>query len=83
MAGRARSLESMCTLKRGEAAAAPHWHDFGSLFAVVHESLEWKFGCATTGWQAGSGLQRNWWPYCIVLGEAEMARQSAPSFVGV
>ena len=44
MAGRARSLESMCTLKRGEAAAAPHRHDFGSLFAVVHESLEWKFG---------------------------------------
>ena len=44
MAGMARSLESMCTLKRGEAAAATHRHAFGSLFAVVLEILEWKFG---------------------------------------
>ena len=34
-----RGLEAwLRTLRRGEAAAATHWHDFGSSSAVVHES---------------------------------------------
>ena len=46
-----RSLEAwLRTLRRGEAAAATHWHDFGSSSAVVHESES-----ATVDRQAGSG----------------------------
>ena len=35
-----RGLEAwLRTLRRGEAAAATHWHDFGSSSAVVHDFL--------------------------------------------
>ena len=32
-------------LRRGEAAAATHWHDFGSSSAVVHESESGSLVC--------------------------------------
>ena len=41
-----RSLEAwLRTLRRGEAAAATHWHDFGSSSAAVHESESGSLVC--------------------------------------